>query len=154
MVRSDLGENLTAVRMRMEKAASRAGRNLGEIKLVAVSKTHPTEVLREAAAAGIAVFGENKVQEAEEKIAALGTEGIEWHLVGHLQKNKARKAVQLFNVIHSIDSPEIAHRLERICEEENRRALSVFIQVDLAGEKNKSCIPETQLQLLVEMLKR
>ena len=142
---SDLETNLRAVRERIEQAARRAGRDGSEIKLVAVTKTHPAAVLREAIAAGISVFGENKVQEAESKIVEIGRDAAEWHLIGHLQSNKARKAVQLFDVIHSVDSLELAQRLERICIEDGRDELSVFVQVDLANEETKSGIPESEL---------
>jgi len=138
----------------MAKAAKRAGRDAGDIKLVAVSKTQPADAVRTAIAANVKIFGENKVQEAEEKIAEIGRDGTEWHLIGHLQSNKARKAVQIFDVIESLDSPELAHRLERICIEEGRKTLSVFVQVDLAGEATKSGIPETSLQLMIETLSR
>ena len=80
------------------------------------------------------MFGENKVQEAEEKIAEIGRDQAEWHLIGHLQKIKL-EGRSAFDVIHSVDSPELAHRLERICQEEGRETLSVLVQVDLAGEK-------------------
>lgn len=123
------------------------------MKLVAVSKTHPPEVLREAIAAGARLLGENKVQEAEDKVAALGRDAAEWHLIGHLQSNKARKAVQLFDVIHSLDSVELAERLERICIEEGRAELSVLAQVDLSGEETKSGIGEADLSALVKFLK-
>lgn len=104
-------------------------------------------------AAGVTVFGENKVQEAEGKIVEVGRDAAEWHLIGHLQSNKARKAVQLFDVIHSVDSLELAERLERICEEEGRRDLSVFVQVDLAGEETKSGIAVSDLPELTDYLK-
>src|SRR5262249_35081135 len=121
---SDLKANLAAVRERIDRAARASGRSADDIKLVAVSKTHPVSVLRDAIAAGVTVFGENKVQEAEAKIVELGRDSAEWNLIGHLQSNKARRAVQLFDVIHSVDSVELATRLERICEEEARDALS------------------------------
>jgi PLP dependent protein len=152
-VSEGIKESLKQVRRRITLAAKRAGRDPKEITLVAVSKTHPASVLRKAMAAGVSVFGENKVQEAESKIAEIGR-AARWHLVGHLQKNKARKAVQLFDVIHSLDSPELAHRLERVCEEEGRSLLSVLIQIDLAGETTKSGVAERDLQLLVEVMKR
>ena len=145
-------ENLAEVRQRIEQSAKKAGRDADEIKLVAVSKTHPTEILREAVAAGIEVFGENKVQEAEGKITEIGRELAEWHLIGHLQSNKARKAVQLFDVIHSLDSVELAERLERICIEENRVSLSILVQVDLANEATKSGIAEKDLPDLIGFL--
>ncbi|MFN0279530.1 MAG: YggS family pyridoxal phosphate-dependent enzyme [Pyrinomonadaceae bacterium] len=150
---SDLSTHLAEVRLRIEKAAERAGRKADEIKLMAVSKTQPVETLRDAIAAGVNVFGENKVQEAEGKIAEIGRDAAEWHLIGHLQSNKARKAVQLFDVIHSVDSVELAKKLERICIEEGRGALPVFVQVDLAGEETKSGIAESDLPELAGYLK-
>lgn len=151
-MRNDLRENLAEIHRRIENAAKRAGRSPGETKLIAVSKTHPPEILREAMAAGARVFGENKVQEAESKILEIGRERAEWHLIGHLQSNKARKAARLFDVIHTLDSVELAERLERICEEEQRESLSVLIQVDLANETTKSGIAEKDLPGLVGFL--
>ncbi|MFM9904390.1 MAG: YggS family pyridoxal phosphate-dependent enzyme [Pyrinomonadaceae bacterium] len=152
-MQSDLVENLYDVRRRIASASTRAGRDQNEIKLIAVSKTHPAETLRKAMNAGVAVFGENKVQEAESKIGDIGRAKAEWHLIGHLQSNKARKAVQLFDVIHSVDSLELAERLERICIEEGREKLSVFVHVDLAGESSKSGIDESRIDDLVDFLK-
>jgi pyridoxal phosphate enzyme (YggS family) len=151
---AELQRNLRSVCDRIAAAAARVGRDISEIKLVAVSKTHPVSVLRTAIDAGISVFGENKVQEAESKAAELGREGIEWHLIGHLQSNKARKAVQLFDVVQSLDSVELAQRLERICQEQGRGELSVFVQVDLAGEKTKSGTLERELPKLFEYLEK
>ena len=131
----------------------RAGRVPTEIKLVAVSKTHPASVVNEAIGAGVSVFGENKVQEAEPKIREIGRDRAEWHLIGHVQSNKARKAAQLFDVIHSVDSMDLATRLERICVEENRPELSVLVQVDLAREETKSGVPEGDLPELVSYLR-
>ncbi|MBC7900160.1 MAG: YggS family pyridoxal phosphate-dependent enzyme [Saprospiraceae bacterium] len=149
---SQLAKNLAAVQARIEQAASHAGRNTDEIKLVAVSKTHPASILADAIAAGIKTLGENKVQEGQEKIPVVGRDKAEWHLIGHLQSNKARKAVQIFDVIESVDSLELAERLERICLEESRASLPVFIQVDLASEETKSGIQESQLPELINFL--
>jgi len=152
-VQESLQRNLDEVLERIEKAAQRVGRDPDDVKLIAVSKTHPIKVLRAALAAGTAVFGENKVQEAESKIVEIGRGVAEWHLIGHLQSNKVRKAVQLFDVVQSLDSVELAKRLERICMEESREELTVFVQVDLAGEETKSGIAESDLPKLVEFLK-
>jgi len=149
---SDLIENFENIRQRIRNAAAGSGRDPAEIKLVAVSKTHPAAAIREAIDAGCKVFGENKVQEAESKIHKIGRDAAEWHLIGHLQSNKARKAAQLFDVIHSLDSVELAERLERICVEEGRPKLSVLVQVDLAGEETKSGISESDLPELVKYL--
>lgn len=148
-----LRANLAEVKQRIERAAHRGGRNADDIKLIAVSKTHPSETLRAAIEAGAKIFGENKVQEAEEKIENLKRETLEWHLIGHLQSNKARKAVQLFDCVQTLDSIELAMRLERICIEENRTSLSVLAQIDLAGEATKNGIKESDLPALVEFLK-
>ena len=149
---SDLSYNLKDIRRRIGEATLRVSRDANEVKLVAVSKTHPSGVLRQAIDAGANVLGENKVQEAESKITELGRGAAEWHLIGHLQSNKARKAVQLFDVIQSLDSIELAERLERICEEEGREELSVFIQVDIAGEETKSGVPASDLPTLIDYL--
>jgi pyridoxal phosphate enzyme (YggS family) len=150
----DISANIKQVKRRITVAAKRAGRDPKSIKLIAVSKMHPEQAIRTAMDAGLKAFGENKVQEAEEKIGSMGRDAVEWHLIGNLQKNKARKAVQLFDVIHSVDSPELVHRLERICEEEGRSRLSVLVEVDLAGESTKSGVPVRDLHMLVETLKR
>ncbi len=144
---------MAEIREQIAQAAKKANRKADEIKLVAVSKTHGAETVKEAIAAGATVFGENKVQEAEGKIVEVGRENAEWHLIGHLQSNKVRKAVRLFDVIHSLDSRELAERLERICEEEGRAELSVFVQIDLAKETTKNGIEEKDLPALVEFLR-
>ena len=148
-----LSDKISEIYLRIKQAADRAGRKPGEIKLVAVTKKHAAATLREVLEFKLNVFGENKVQEAESKIAEIGREAAEWHLIGHLQSNKARKAVQLFDVIQSLDSLELAQRLERICDEEGRDELPVFIQVDLAGEATKSGVPEGELGPLIEYLR-
>lgn len=149
-----LRERFAEVQLRIETAAKKAKRNSSEIRLVAVSKTHPVDVLKAAIKAGAIQFGENRVQEAETKIAEIGRDEVKWHLIGNLQANKARKAARIFDLIHSIDSLEIAERLERICGEEERERLDVLIQVDLAGEQTKSGTPENDLPPLIEYLRR
>jgi pyridoxal phosphate enzyme (YggS family) len=149
----NLAQRLAKVKEQIRLAAEKVNRKPDEIKLVAVSKTHPAEAVKEAIEAGANVFGENKVQEAEGKILEIGREKAEWHLIGHLQSNKARKAVKLFDVIHSLDSLELAARLERICFDEDRPSLSVFVQIDLAKELTKNGIEEKDLPELVEFLR-
>jgi pyridoxal phosphate enzyme (YggS family) len=134
------------VRGRVEAAARRAGRDPAAVTIVAVSKTHPARLLREAAAAGVRDFGENRVQEAEAKIADLGRGGpIRWHLIGRLQSNKARRAVRLFDLVHTVDSAALVERLERVCAEEGRESLDVLVQVALAGEATKEGANEGEL---------
>ena len=149
---ADIIANLKHVRERVAQASVRAGRDPRAVKLVAVSKTHPAESVGTAIAAGVVAFGENKIQEAEAKISAIGRGIAAWHLIGHLQSNKARRAVQLFDVIESVDSIDLATRLERLCDEEGRESLPVFAQVDLAGESTKSGVSETDLPDLAAYL--
>lgn len=142
-------ENLRArfadVRSRIDVCARRCNRAPEEITLIAVTKTHPVATLRAALSAGANNLGENRVQEAEPKILELGRNPARWHLIGHLQTNKARRAVKLFDVIHSVDSTDLARRLDRSCAEEGRAELPVLIQVDLAGEETKSGAGESEL---------
>ncbi len=149
---TDFAARLAAVRNEITAAALRAVRIPEEVSLIAVSKTYPVEVLRAAIAAGASDLGENRVQEAAGKIAELGRAAARWHLIGHLQENKARQAVQLFDVIHSLDSVKLAVRLERICGEEGRAGLPVLVQVDLGGEATKTGVAENDLPLLVDTL--
>ena len=147
-----ISERLGQVRARIAAAALRAGRSSEDVTLVAVSKTHPPRVVREAIAAGIADLGENKIQEAEEKIPEVGRDAVRWHLIGHLQSNKARKAIALFDIIHSLDSTALARRLDHMCAQENREELSVLIQVDLGHEQTKTGIAESELPGLVSAI--
>ena len=151
-----LRERAGEVQARIERAARRAGREPREVKLVAVSKTHPPELIRLAVTVGLTDFGENRVQEAEAKIGELKKHapGLRWHLVGHLQPNKARRAARLFDLIHSADSAALVKRLERVCEEEGRERLEVLVQVDLAGEATKSGASEGELPDIFEALGR
>lgn len=142
------------VRDRIKAAAARAGRAADDVNLIAISKTHSAAVVREALAAGATDLGENRVQEADIKINEIGRAAGRWHLVGHLQANKARRAVELFDVIHSVDSAGLVARLERLCQETERQELPVLVQVDLAGEQNKSGVDSPSLPTLLEGFKR
>ena len=150
---ASLRTKLAQVRNRIRNAAEIAGRRPDEITLVAISKTHPIPVLEEAIREGITDLGENRVQEAQAKINTVGRNAVRWHLVGHLQANKARRAVQLFDVIHSVDSRPLVTRLDNICEEEQRARLPVLLEVDLAGEISKAGVPESDLRPLVKAVK-
>jgi pyridoxal phosphate enzyme (YggS family) len=150
-----IADRVAAVRERIHRAAARAGRSPDDVVLVAVTKTHSPEVVREAFAAGLCDFGENRVQEAEGKVLALAdlrTAGVRWHLVGHLQSNKARKAVPLFDLVHSLDDADLGRRLDRIGAEE-ARVVRTLLQVDLAGEGTKSGLPEAALLPTLEALR-
>ena len=148
-----LRERLADVRERAGTAARRAGRAVDEITLIAITKTHSTEIMKAGLEAGLTDLGENRVQEAEAKITELGRETARWHLVGHLQSNKAARAVQLFDCIHSLDSVALAERLDRLCDTEGRQKLDVLIQIDLGGEKTKTGIDPRELPALLEALR-
>ena len=135
-VADDIAANLAGVRDRIGAAARRAGRNPAEVTLVAVSKTFPAEAVRAAHAAGQLDFGENKVQEALQKIDGTADISVRWHLIGHLQSNKARKAAPAFSFIHSVDSLDLLKRLDAAAAETGARP-DILVQVDLAGETTK-----------------
>ena len=144
-----LAVRLAGIRAQIEAAARKVGRAADEVTLVAISKTHPASAVRTLIELGVTDFGENRVQEAEQKIPEIGQGRARWHLVGHLQANKARRAVNLFDVIHSLDSLELARRLDRICIEGRKDSLPVLIQVDLGHEATKSGIDESEVNHLV-----
>jgi PLP dependent protein len=131
-----IADNLHSVRSRIDAAARRAGRDPSSIQLIAVSKTFSADHVRAAVAAGQRDFGENKVQEALQKIAETSDMDVRWHLIGHLQSNKARKAGPVFACIHTLDSPDLLDRVDQAALEQNRTP-DVLIQVDLAGEATK-----------------
>jgi len=149
-----IAARVAALRERIARAAARAGRKAEDVTLVAVSKTFGAESVREGFAAGLRDFGENKVQEAEAKMSALADlrAGVRWHLVGHLQGNKARKAVELFDRIHSLDDPGLGSRLEHIGAEQGKH-VRVLAQVELAGESTKHGLNEEHLWPLLEALR-
>jgi pyridoxal phosphate enzyme (YggS family) len=144
-----IADRLTAVRARIEDAARSAGRDPASVRLVAVSKTFPVEAIREAFVAGQRDFGENRVQEALQKIARSTDLPIRWHLVGHLQTNKARKAAPVFAMIQSVDRVELLQRLDRAAAESGA-APELLIQVDLAGEATKFGAPPVEVPRLFE----
>lgn len=145
-----IAENILKVRERMARAAAACGRDPEEITLLPISKTFPAESVSRAVAAGIRRFGENRVQEAEAKILHFrGIADLEWHLVGHLQSNKTRRAAELFDVIHSIDSVKVAARLDQAAKESGK-ILSVLLQVDLGSEETKFGAPPEEIRDLVD----
>jgi PLP dependent protein len=136
MYEQRLRENLPRVQERMAAALRRSGRS-GGVRLVAVTKGHPVDAVRAASLAGIGIVGENRVQELEEKRAAVASDvAVEWHLIGHLQRNKVRRAVQLFDLIHSVDSVALARALS---QEAQRSGTTVraLVQVNVSGEATK-----------------
>src|ERR1041385_3224466 len=139
---STLSDRIARVRRSLIEAAQRANRRVDEITLVAVSKTHRAAAIEAAIAEGLTDFGENRVQEAETKLPSVGRDAARWHLIGHLQSNKARRAVELFDWIHSVDSVDLARRIDRMCDELDREALPVLMQVDLGHEATKTGVEE------------
>lgn len=148
---TDIASNLDQIYDQVKLAARNSGKDPDGIRVLAVSKTFTSSEIDQAYAWGQRVFGENRVQEAQGKLAELRDHNIEWHLIGHLQSNKARLAAQLFDVIQSVDSEKIAARLNRICHELDKK-LRVYIQVNLAGESQKSGVSPENLPSLVKKL--
>ena len=144
-----ISHRLAAIRGRIDAAARSAGRNPASVRLVAVSKTFPIDAVREAYAAGQRDFGENRVQEALQKIGASSDLEIRWHLLGHLQTNKARKAAPVFAMVQSVDSVELLQKLDHAAADTGA-APDLLIQVDLAGEATKFGAPPGQVPRLLD----
>jgi pyridoxal phosphate enzyme (YggS family) len=140
-----IAENLAQVRERLDAAAHRTGRRSEDIALMSVSKTFPTERIREAYDAGLRLFGENRVQEFGGKIDSLrDLDAAEWHLIGHLQTNKAAKAVELFTAVDSVDSLRLAQKLNASAQQLGKK-LAVLIEINVGGEAAKSGVaPESR----------
>jgi pyridoxal phosphate enzyme (YggS family) len=136
---------LEAVELRMADACAKASRLRDSIRLLAVSKTKPPEAVREAVDCGLRLFGENKVQEAQAKIPQCPS-GLEWHLIGHLQRNKAKVAANLFHMIHSVDSLKLLQALDHHAE----TTLPVLLQVNVSGEASKSGMAPDEVAGIVE----
>jgi PLP dependent protein len=142
--------NLNRVRNEIAQAAQVSGRNMTDVELVAVAKTHPAEIVREAIGAGQVVFGESKVQEARAKIQLLPS-NLRWHFIGHLQKNKIRHALPLFEMIHSVDSLDLAQAIDRIAHEDGLHP-RILLEVNVAGEGSKFGFKAATLQAELESL--
>jgi pyridoxal phosphate enzyme (YggS family) len=147
---SSIAENLRRVRDQIANAAVKSGRSASDIELLAITKTHPAEKVREAIAAGQSLFGESRVQEARSKIPELPSNS-RWHFVGHLQKNKVRQALPLFEMIHSVDSLALAQDINRIAEEEGCYP-RVLLEVNVAGEGSKFGFAHDRLREQMEAL--
>jgi pyridoxal phosphate enzyme (YggS family) len=151
---TDISNNVKQVCEHINHAAAASSRDPKEITLVAISKTFPVEAISEAAEAGLRRFGENRLQEAEPKISSLvASRALEWHLVGHLQSNKAKRAVQLVEVIHSVDSIKLAQKLSQSCVE-LEKSVSVLIQVNLGLEQTKFGARSEQVEEIVDQVAR
>ena len=146
-----VADNVRDVAERISRAAARAGRRVEDIKLVAITKTVDLDMIREAIEAGVRVFGENYLQEAREKIAIIG-HGVEWHMTGHLQRNKARDAVNLFDMVQTIDSLELAQELDKRARSAGK-IISGLIEMNIGGEGSKSGIGEDELIPLLDSIR-
>jgi pyridoxal phosphate enzyme (YggS family) len=144
---------LADVRERIARAAARAGRDPSRVRLIAISKTFGADAVRAAALEGQIDFGENKLQEAQQKRQDLADLPLKWHLVGHLQSNKARKAVAEFDTIHSIDSVSLLERIDEAAAALHRR-VELLVQVDLAGEPTKHGAREAELGAIFEAARK
>jgi PLP dependent protein len=137
-IRMSIAENIAQVRDRIERAAQRAGHSASDVVLMGVTKTHPPETIREAYAAGLRLFGENRVQEFATKAPLLtGLLDAEWHMIGHLQTNKAAKAAELFVAVDSVDSVKLAEKLDASAGKLNKK-LPILIEINVGGEAAKS----------------
>ncbi len=148
-----LRARLDSVRERIARAAGRAGRDPASVCLVAISKTFPADDVRAAALAGQVHFGENKVQEALQKMSETSDLSLNWHLVGHLQTNKARKAASAFDVVHSVDNAALVATLDEAAATSGR-SLELLVQVDLAGEPTKHGARPEDLPPILEAARR
>ncbi len=146
----DLATNLEHVQQRIRSACKRAGRDPASVTLLAVTKTHPPEVVQAAAGLGLTLFGENRVQEAKAKIPQCPGR-LHWHLIGHLQTNKCRDAVELFEMIQSVDSLHLAEEINKRAEQAAKR-MPVLLEVNVAGEASKSGYRPEQLLAELEAL--
>src|SRR6266403_2239111 len=147
---TNIEANLNRVQNEIAQAAQVSGRNVTDIELVAVTKTHPAEIVREAVDAGQTLFGESKVQEARVKIPLLPS-NLRWHFIGHLQKNKIRHALPLFEMIHSVDSLDLAQAIDRIAHEDGLHP-RILLEVNVAGEGSKIGFKATTLRAELESL--
>jgi PLP dependent protein len=137
-----VSERVAAVRERIAAACDRTGRDPSEVTIVAVTKTHPSEAVEAVRAAGIADVAENRIQELEEKVAAVGRGAARWHLIGHLQRNKVKKALELADLIHSVDSLRLARKLSEEAVGSSR-SIEILVQVNVSGEETKGGFDQT-----------
>lgn len=145
-----IAENVEKIRERVQRAARHAGRDPEGITIVAVTKTVDAERIQEAVSAGIGVLGENRVQDAREKIRRIG-KAVQWHMIGHLQTNKAREAVSLFDMVHSVDNLRVAQALDLEAGKQAKR-LPVLVQVNISEEESKSGAKAEEAMNLVQSM--
>ena len=147
-----IATNITAVRATISRAAQRAGRRPEEITLIAVSKMKPVALVKMAYNLGVTDFGENRVQEALPKIAEFRPPDLHWHMIGHLQSNKARKVVSSFDYVQSVDSLHLAQALDHYAEVEHRQRLPILLEVNISGEQSKAGIAAAEVAALARQV--
>jgi len=153
MTQGSIQENVSRVRERIAAAANRAGRKVEEVTLIAVSKTQPATAIRQAFEAGLRHFGENRVQEWEGKRGGISSLPATWHLIGHLQSNKAARAASLFHTVDSVDDFALAQKLDRACGASLAgQRLRVLLEVHIGGEETKSGVSEADAPVLAEQV--
>ena len=148
---TDIVGNLKHLHAEIESVALNCGRNPSNIKLLAVTKTFPVNFLEQAYAIGQTIFGENRVQEAQTKIGLIKNPGITWHLIGPLQSNKVRRAVEIFDTIQTLERPKIVHKVNR-CAGECGKCLPVFVEVNIGNQPQKHGVPRQVVKELVELI--
>lgn len=149
---TSIAENVAEVLERIGAACARSGRHDGDVTLIAVTKGHDVNAIEQARAAGLRDFGENRVQEAAPKIAALRERGVplRWHLIGHLQRNKIGAAIDLFDILHTVDSERLAEAIDA----RTKRRVPVLVEVNVAGESTKQGAAPSAVPELVQRLRR
>ena len=147
----DVGANYRGILERIATAAAKAGRDAREVRLLAASKSQSVDAIRAALAAGVVLVGENYVQEAQEKKRQLADAKTEWHMIGHLQRNKAKLAVDLFDVIESLDNLALARELDKEAAKRSK-IVRAFVEVNLAGEESKAGIAKSEVADLLEQV--
>jgi pyridoxal phosphate enzyme (YggS family) len=148
-----LKQRLEQIRLRIRQAAESCNRDADSVRLVAVSKTIAADIVKEAIEAGVTILGENYVQEARDKFKALAQYPVSWHFIGHLQSNKARHAVRLFDLIHSVDSLKLAHELDKHAGK-LEKIQQILVQVNISAEDTKSGISTDEAPRLIAEISR
>lgn len=152
MITLDLKKNIDFILSRIEKAVKSSQRNLSDVTLIAVSKKVPVELIEQAAALGLNVFGENRIEEAEQKVEQLPH--LEWHLIGHLQSRKVKKALTLFQLIHSVDSIKLIEKIDQVAQNQEIEKVPVLLELNISGEESKYGFSEAQFWELLPLLEK
>ncbi len=150
--KASIKRQVSQVQKRVVRAAEKSDRPADDVILIAISKTHSVEMIKEVVGAGITHIGENRIQEAEPKISKLADLPITWHMVGHLQRNKAQAAIEKFERLHSLDSKRLARRLQKMLKKTDISSYPTYVQVNVSGEESKYGIEPDDLEPLLDMV--